>query len=106
MWVLSCDIHTHTPARTSYTNFLLYYVVIHMWYTKCLWHGHGYECHSPGVGTGEGGRAWGSVEHAVEGGGGWRVDSGGLGSGAWSWVMSQRSHGVGICQYQGIANTG
>ena len=44
---LSCDIHTHTPARKSPTNFQLYYVVIQLCSTNCLGHGHGYECHSP-----------------------------------------------------------
>ena len=44
---MSCDIHTRTPARASYTNFQLYYVVIQICSTNCLRHGHGYECHSP-----------------------------------------------------------
>ena len=44
---LSCDIHTHTPARKSSTDCQLYYCVIQMCYANCLGHGHGYECHSP-----------------------------------------------------------
>ena len=43
---LSCDIHTHTPARNS-TSFQLYHFVIQNGYTNCLGHGHGYEYHSP-----------------------------------------------------------
>ena len=43
----SCDIHTHTPARKSYTNLKLYYFVIRICYANCLGHAHGqgYECH-------------------------------------------------------------
>ena len=33
---LSCDIHTHTPARKNYTDFQLYRVVIQVCYTNCL----------------------------------------------------------------------
>ena len=33
---LSCDIHTHTPARTSYTNILLYEFVVQHGSTKCM----------------------------------------------------------------------
>ena len=44
---LSRDIHTHTPARKSYTNFQLYYFVIQICSTNCLGHRHGHECHSP-----------------------------------------------------------
>ena len=43
---LSCDIHTHTPARKSYTNFQLYYFVIQICSTNWLGHGHGYKWHS------------------------------------------------------------
>ena len=43
---MSCDIHTHTPARTSSTIFLLYYSVLRICSANCLGHGHGYECHS------------------------------------------------------------
>ena len=43
---VSCDIHTHTPARKSSTNFQLYYFVIQICYTNWLGHGHGYEWHS------------------------------------------------------------
>ena len=46
---MSCDIHTHTPARKMCTNFLLCSFVIHNDYTNYLGHGHGYECHSPGT---------------------------------------------------------
>ena len=43
---MSCDNHTHTPARKSYTNFQLYYFVIQISSTNRLGHGHGYEWHS------------------------------------------------------------
>ena len=43
---LSCNIHTQTPARKSYTNLQLYYFVIQICSTNCVGHGHGYECHS------------------------------------------------------------
>ena len=41
-------MHTHTPARKKYTNFQLYYFVIHICSANCLGHGHGhgYECQS------------------------------------------------------------
>ena len=44
--ILSCAIYTHTPARTSSTNFQLYYFVIHVCSTNWLGHGHGYKWHS------------------------------------------------------------
>ena len=43
---LSCDIHTHTPARKSYTDFLRYSFVLQNRSTNYLGHGYGYECHS------------------------------------------------------------
>ena len=43
---LSCAIYTHTTARTSSTNFQLYYFVIHFFSTNRLGHGHGYKWHS------------------------------------------------------------
>ena len=43
---MSCDIHNHTPARKSSTNFQLYYFVIQICSTNWLGHGHGYEWHS------------------------------------------------------------
>ena len=42
----SCDIHTHTPAQKSYTNFILYPFVISICSTNWPRHGHGYEGHS------------------------------------------------------------
>ena len=45
--LLSCDIHTRTPARATCTNFELYPFVLQSCSTYCLGHGHGYECHSP-----------------------------------------------------------
>ena len=42
----SCEIHTHTPARKSYSNFQLCYFVVQSCSTDCLGHGHGYECRS------------------------------------------------------------
>ena len=45
--VLSCDIHTHTPAKKSSTNFLLYPFLLRKCSAHCLGHGHGYECHRP-----------------------------------------------------------
>ena len=41
----SCDILTHTPARESSTNVLLYSFVPHDCSTNYLGHRHGYECH-------------------------------------------------------------
>ena len=48
--VMSCDIdiHTHTPAKKSSTNFLLHTFVIRACSTNSLGHRHGHECHSPG----------------------------------------------------------
>ena len=43
---MSCAIYTHTPARTSSTNFQLYYFVIQFCSTNWLGHGHGYKWHS------------------------------------------------------------
>ena len=43
----SCDVHTHTPAKASSTNFLLYPFVLHISSTDCLGHWHGYAYHSP-----------------------------------------------------------
>ena len=43
---LSCDIHTHTPALKSSTNFQLYYFVMRIYSTNWLGHGYGYEWHS------------------------------------------------------------
>ena len=43
---MSCAIYTHTPARTSSTNFQLYYFVIQICSTNWLGHGHGYKWHS------------------------------------------------------------
>ena len=34
--ILSCDIHTDTPARKSSTNFQLYYFVFHICATNWL----------------------------------------------------------------------
>ena len=45
MQILSCDIHTHTPARKSSTNFQLYYLLYKL-FSNWLGHGHGYEWHS------------------------------------------------------------
>ena len=45
---LSCDIHTHTPAKTSSTNFILYLFALNNYYTTgviCA------ESHSPGTST-------------------------------------------------------
>ena len=44
---MSCDIHTHTPAKHSSTNILMNQFLIHLCVTNRLGHGHGYECHSP-----------------------------------------------------------
>ena len=44
-WV-SHDIHTHTPAKTSSTNFILYKFVLNNCHPNCYGHGHGYESHS------------------------------------------------------------
>ena len=44
---MSCDIHTHTPAKKSSTNFLLHRCLIRKCYADCFRHGHGHECHSP-----------------------------------------------------------
>ena len=43
----SFDIHTHAPANTSYTNFLLYPFVPSKCSTSPVGHGHGYGCHNP-----------------------------------------------------------
>ena len=43
---MSCDIHTHTPAQKSYTDFMLYPFLLNKCSTISLGHGHGYECHS------------------------------------------------------------
>ena len=45
-WV-SCDIHAHTPAKKSSTNFLLYPSIIRKCSTNWLGHGDGYAWHSP-----------------------------------------------------------
>ena len=45
---VSCDIHTHTPAQESSTNFLLHPFLLRRCSTHRLAHGHGYECRSPG----------------------------------------------------------
>ena len=41
--VLSCDIHTHTPAPESSSNFLLCPFVVCICSANWLGHGHGYE---------------------------------------------------------------
>ena len=46
MMMMSCDIHTHTPARKTHTNSQLYYFVIQIGSANWLGPGHGYECHS------------------------------------------------------------
>ena len=50
---MSCDTHTHTPARESYTNCEPYYSVIHNCCTKYLGQGHGYDRHSSRKSEGE-----------------------------------------------------
>ena len=45
--LLSCDIHTHTPAKKSSANFLLYPFLPHNYSTNYIGHGDGYKCHSP-----------------------------------------------------------
>ena len=42
-----CDIRTHTPAKESSTNLLLYPSLLRRCSTSCLGHWHGYEYHSP-----------------------------------------------------------
>ena len=37
------------PAKKISTNFRLYVFLLQKCYTNCLGHGHGYECHSPGL---------------------------------------------------------
>ena len=44
--IMSCDIHTHTPAQKRSTNFILYPFVVERCSTNWLGHGHGYEWHS------------------------------------------------------------
>ena len=46
MYIVVRVINTHAPAKTSYTNFQLYYFAIHICYTNRLEHGQGYERHS------------------------------------------------------------
>ena len=41
--IVSCDIHTHAPAPESFTNFLLYHLILQKCSTNCLGHGHGHE---------------------------------------------------------------
>ena len=45
--IMSCAIHTHTPAKKSSTNFLLYPFLLLKCSANRLGHGHGYKCHSP-----------------------------------------------------------
>ena len=44
---LSCDIHTHTPAKKSSTNVPLCRFPLRRCSTKRLGHGHGHDLHSP-----------------------------------------------------------
>ena len=40
--IMSCDIHTHTPAKKSSTNFQPYPFLLRRCYTNCLGHGRFY----------------------------------------------------------------
>ena len=43
---MSCDIHTHTPAKSISAHFRLYTFLLRKCVTNCIGHGHGYEWHS------------------------------------------------------------
>ena len=45
---MSCSIHTHAPARTTSTSFILYPSVLRTCSANYPGRGHGYECRSPG----------------------------------------------------------